>query len=109
MGLASPELHIERVRARVAVGGHDIPEITIRKRYDASRMNLIDLLPGLASVRVYDNSQHANPIAGEAPQPQLVLHMVKRRIKRACAVDAVPTWARPIRMAAVLIDPRALE
>lgn len=31
--LKSPEMAIERVRARVATGGHDIPEETIRRRY----------------------------------------------------------------------------
>ena len=31
--LNSPELAIERVRARVEAGGHDIPEETIRRRY----------------------------------------------------------------------------
>ena len=31
--LNSPELAVERVRARVAAGGHDIPEETIRRRY----------------------------------------------------------------------------
>lgn len=32
--LNSPELAIERVRARVEAGGHDIPEETIRRRYN---------------------------------------------------------------------------
>ena len=31
-GLASPELHIARVQARVAAGGHAIPETKIRER-----------------------------------------------------------------------------
>jgi predicted ABC-type ATPase len=31
--LKSPELAIERVRARVEAGGHNIPEETIRRRY----------------------------------------------------------------------------
>ena len=31
--LNSPELAVDRVRARVAAGGHDIPEETIRRRY----------------------------------------------------------------------------
>ena len=31
--LNSPELAIERVRARVEAGGHDLPEETIRRRY----------------------------------------------------------------------------
>ena len=33
--LNSPELAVERVRARVAAGGHNIPEETIRRRYMA--------------------------------------------------------------------------
>lgn len=32
--LRSPELAIERVRARVEAGGHNIPEETIRRRYN---------------------------------------------------------------------------
>jgi predicted ABC-type ATPase len=36
VGLASQLLHIERVRRRVAKGGHDIPEADIRRRYDQS-------------------------------------------------------------------------
>ena len=32
--LDSPELAVERVRARVAAGGHNIPEETIRRRYN---------------------------------------------------------------------------
>ncbi|MDE5956083.1 MAG: zeta toxin family protein [Bacteroidales bacterium] len=31
--LSSPELAVERVRARVEAGGHNIPEETIRRRY----------------------------------------------------------------------------
>ena len=31
--LNSPELAVERVKARVSTGGHDIPEETIRRRY----------------------------------------------------------------------------
>jgi predicted ABC-type ATPase len=56
-GLASPELHIARVKLRVVAGGHDIPEAKIRERWIGSRMNLIQLLPHLAALKVYDNSQ----------------------------------------------------
>ena len=31
--LNSPDLAVERVKARVAAGGHNIPEATIRRRY----------------------------------------------------------------------------
>ena len=72
-GLASPEEHIARVAQRVSRGGHDIPEATIRRRWRHSRQNLIALLPALTELRVYDNSADADPAAGDAPQPQLVL------------------------------------
>src|SRR5207237_6612108 len=45
VGLRSPELHIARVRARVARGGHDSPEDRIRERYDQRRRDLIELMP----------------------------------------------------------------
>lgn len=41
--LNSVELAIERVRARVASGGHNIPEETIRRRYESGKKNLADL------------------------------------------------------------------
>ena len=44
-GLESPEAHIARVRGRVRRGGHFIPEEDIRRRYDRSRLNLIELIP----------------------------------------------------------------
>jgi len=34
--LPSPEKSIERVRRRVAAGGHDVPEATIRQRFTKS-------------------------------------------------------------------------
>src|SRR5262249_11946900 len=40
VGVNGPELHIARVRARVARGGHDIPAEQVRVRYDRSRFNL---------------------------------------------------------------------
>lgn len=65
---------------RVKKGGHDIPEADIRRRYEHSRLNLIDLLPFLAALRVYDNSADADPAKGRAPEPVLALHMERGRI-----------------------------
>jgi predicted ABC-type ATPase len=96
VGLSSQELHIERVRARVARGGHDIPEEQIRARYDSSRLNLIRLLPTLTELRVYDNSAAADPHAGVAPEPRLLLHMVRGKIVRSGALAQTPEWAKPI-------------
>ena len=100
-GLSSPALHIARVKSRVGKGGHDIPEADIRRRYEHSRLNLIHLLPHLAALRVYDNSADADPAAGRAPEPLLVLHMERRRILNKHDLPKTPDWARPIVAAAL--------
>jgi predicted ABC-type ATPase len=105
VGLKSPELHIERVAARVSRGGHSIPEETIRKRYEQSRLNLIHLLPHLTELRVYDNSDPADPEAGSAPDPRLVLHLKKGNIRGPEDLSKTPDWAKPIVAAAIQILP----
>ena len=101
VGLSSVELHLARVRARVARGGHDIPEADIRRRYEHSRLNLIDLLPHLAALRMYDNSVEAALAEGKPPELTLVLHMEKGRILNAAALRGTPDWAKPIVAAAM--------
>jgi len=96
VGLRNPELHIARVRARVAKGGHDIAESTIRERFDRSRVNLIRLMPRLAELRVYDNSGEADPDAGAIPQPMLLLHMAGGKTVSSCDPAMTPEWAKPI-------------
>lgn len=101
-GLATPELHIKRVAARVAAGGHPIAATKIRERFDGSRANLIRLLPRLASLRVYDNSEDNDPKQGARPLPKLILHMENGRI--VASARSVPQWAKPIVMAAIRGD-----
>ncbi|MDP2997788.1 MAG: zeta toxin family protein [Bryobacterales bacterium] len=101
VGLSSAELHIARVRARVAKGGHDIPEARIRDRYDRSRLNLIQLMPRLTELRVYDNSEEADPDAVATPQPKLVLHMARGKIVSSCDLAVTPEWVKPILGAAI--------
>lgn len=61
--LNNPELAIERVRRRVASGGHDIPEEAIRRRYRKGIKNFFSLYQPLAdSWAVYDNSAFHNPV-----------------------------------------------
>jgi predicted ABC-type ATPase len=96
VGLATPELHIARVRSRVAAGGHDIPEVKIRERYESSRLNLVDLMPKLTELRVFDNSEEADPRSGVAPRPRLLLHMNRRKIVDSCDLTKTPEWAKPI-------------
>ena len=95
-GLNDAELHIARVRARVRRGGHDIPTTKIRERYDASRLNLIRLLPDLTELRLYDNSREADLVAGDAPEPILIVHTEQGRIVSSCAPATTPEWAKPI-------------
>lgn len=104
VGLEGPELHIERVRARVAAGGHDIPEERIRSRYITSRVHLIQLLPRLTELRVYDNSQEADPGRGVAPKLRLILRIANGEVLEALDLASVPEWAKPI-MAAALASP----
>jgi predicted ABC-type ATPase len=101
VGLATPELHIERVRARVRKGGHDIAEADIRRRYFTSRLNLIHLLPKLAALRVYDNSAQADPNTGASPKPRLLLHLRKGKIVGPRNLANTPEWAKPIVAAAL--------
>jgi len=103
-GLASPELHLARVKARVARGGHDIPEARIRQRYEDSRLHLVDLLPFLTELYVYDNSVEADA-AGRAA-PELILHALSGGILAPRNLSRTPNWAKPI-VAAALRDPRA--
>jgi predicted ABC-type ATPase len=104
VGLSSPELHMARVRSRVARGGHDIPDTKIRERYGQSRINLIELMPRLTELRVFDNSVEADPHAGRAPRPTLVLHLAKGKIVKMVNLAETPQWARALVAAAVKIS-----
>lgn len=104
VGLASAELHIARVRSRVARGGHDIPEERIRERYACSLLNLVQMLAKLTELRVYDNSKEADPYSGVAPHPQLIVHVAKSKIVTGCDLASTPNWAKPIVLAALKSD-----
>ena len=56
--LNSKELAIERVRIRVEEGGHNIPEQTIRRRYDLGISNMFNLYIPIADYWMFiDNSR----------------------------------------------------
>ena len=104
-GLATPELHLARIRARVAAGGHDIPESKVRERWQSSVANLIALLPHLTELRLFDNS--TSVAAGEAvPDPLSVAVIQGGRLVWPAAHDAAPLrrtpdWAKPVLEAAL--------
>ena len=104
-GLASAEQHIARVKSRVAVGGHDIPEAKIRERCTTSIANLIGLMPDLAHLRAYDNSNTVAP--GHAvPDPVLVLEMAHGKLLWPTSpqdLRRTPEWAKPMVEAAITV------
>jgi len=103
-GLSSPQLHIARVKARVAAGGHPIPEEKIRERYPLAQLNLINLMPHASYIQVYDNSAEAATY-GTVPDPLLVLEMENGRVISPAPDDlktlqSAPEWTKPILEAA---------
>ncbi len=104
-GLSSPELHIARVKARVAAGGHPIPEEKIRKRYPSAQLNLIKLMPHATYIKVYDNSAEA-AADGTVPDPVLVLDMENGQVITPApdnleALQRTPEWAKALLEAAL--------
>ena len=106
VGLATPELHIERVRTRVARGGHAIPEAKIRERWDSSRRNLIALMPDVTELRVFDNSATGEPLCGTIPEPRLLLHLRSGKVVEPSVRTLIdtPEWAKPIVARALQIN-----
>jgi len=97
-GLSSPDLHIKRVQLRVSRGGHDIPIEKIYERWEASKANLIALLPVLTELSVFDNSAEAAP-GNPVPNPKHVLHLRNGTLlypHSAAAIAETPEWAHAI-------------
>jgi predicted ABC-type ATPase len=106
VGLETAAKHIDRVKARVARGGHDIPEDTIRRRYRESRVNLVRLLPSLDELVVFDNSDDADLASGVAPRPRRLLHWKRGIAQIDTKLDAKRGWAKPILAAAMELAER---
>jgi predicted ABC-type ATPase len=103
VGLASPEQHIARVKARVARGGHDIPVAKIRERYPRSLANLVSFLGKAAEIHVFDNS--VETLDG-VPHARLVFRMRGQRIVApdlGSLIYDTPDWAKPIAAAAIRV------
>ncbi len=104
-GLVSPELHIARVKARVAAGGHDIPEAKIRERYQTTLENLIVLMPSLTHLQVYDNSVEA-ALGEPIPDPILIAEMHVGKLVWPAdpeSLQSTPEWAKPLLEAALTL------
>ena len=62
LSLPTADIAVERVAQRVRQGGHDIPEVTIRRRFDAGKRLFAEVYQPLVDQWIlYDN-------AGDEPQ-----------------------------------------
>ncbi len=104
VGLDSVDRHLARVHARVARGGHDIPEARVRVRWRRSRENLVTLMPDLSEFLLWDNSTECDPATVPPPSPMQVMRMKAGRISELLPLTDVPSWAGPIVEAALAHD-----
>jgi predicted ABC-type ATPase len=71
--LDSVELAIERVRTRVAEGGHNIPEKVIRRRYFSGIINLFELyIPICDYWMITDNSNPNLRLVAEGTKEEII-------------------------------------
>jgi hypothetical protein len=61
-------------------------------------------MPRLTELRVFDNSVGADPHAGRAPQPILILHLAKGKIRQLGELSKTPQWAKALVAAALKIS-----
>ena len=83
VSLGSPEHALDRIRNRVALGGHDVPENDARRRFLRSHSNLPTAAQLADEVLLYDNS---------LPEwPHRVVAIFNE--KTLSVSDDVPDWA----------------
>ena len=86
VSLGSPEHALDRIRNRVARGGHDVPENDARRRFLRSHSNLPTAAQLADEVLLYDNS---------LPEwPHRVVAIFNE--KTLSVSDDVPDWAAPV-------------
>jgi predicted ABC-type ATPase len=59
IGTESVEINIKRVAKRVELGGHNVPEEDVRRRYSRSLANLVLAVPLADQIVIFDNSRAA--------------------------------------------------
>ena len=87
VALGDPDLQIDRVRLRVAQGGHDIPDADIRRRYFRS------LSQAPAAIRVADE---ALVLDNAGPQPERMLLVQRGRVVWKASI--LPAWVDDLRL-----------
>jgi predicted ABC-type ATPase len=79
--LPSADLAVDRVASRVQLGGHNVPEDTIRRRYDRGLHNFFCIYRPLAMTwRMYDNSLGRRPRLIASGAGSRTIRIVNRRM-----------------------------
>jgi predicted ABC-type ATPase len=66
--LASPELALSRIAARVKQGGHDVPRSDVLRRFKRGWINFLDVYRPLADHwAIYENSESKPKLLGRSP------------------------------------------
>jgi hypothetical protein len=56
VGTGDVTINLERIRRRVAAGGHDVPEADVRRRYERSLMHAPSVVATADYIMIFDNS-----------------------------------------------------
>ncbi len=89
LALPAAEVAVRRVAERVRMGGHSVPETTVRRRYRAGLQNFFRLYRVLAtSWRVYENSGAVAPRLVAARRADVVTRITDRRAWEALQAKA---------------------
>lgn len=81
--LVNAQLAVRRVKARVAMGGHDVPSEVVKRRFGRSLRNFFELYAPLASRwAIFDNSR--------APHARLIASCVGDDLR----IDENPAWLK---------------
>lgn len=79
--LPSAGFAVDRVLGRVRMGGHDVPENVVRRRYGAGLRNFFELYQPLADTwRVYDNSKISGPLLVAAGKGVRITQVVEKAV-----------------------------
>ena len=83
ISLSSPDQALDRIRSRVALGGHDVPEVDVRRRFRRSYSNLSAAIALADEFLLYDNSNQ------DQPHQEMAIY----REGALWISDSAPDWA----------------
>jgi predicted ABC-type ATPase len=87
IGIDGVETSEERIALRVAQGGHDVPSEKAASRYPRTMENLRRALIELKNIRVYDNSDLADPYR---------IVVIKEEGQKLQLLHPIPAWLKPL-------------